>query len=1096
MNQFSAKFIDTTVEEQRLAENRNKEKYWLKWGPYLSERAWATVREDYSYNGDAWANFPFSHANARTFRWGEDGIFGVSDNKQFICLSVALWNGKDERLKERLFGLTGPQGNHGEDVKELYYYLDNTPTHSFMKSLYKYPFKKPYPYQELVNENGRRTYADKEFEIYDIDGLFKDSKDDDDNKYYDVFFEMAKDDKNPDELNFRITVHNRSEKDSGELYVIPQIFFRNTWAWGTKHNKYKKKPILKKDEKLSNMIHVSHEKYGERAIIFQPSPGEFPIDSTQGNNGHNSVENTTDDVKPQLLFTDNESNLVKLYNSKENTSKYTKDAFEEYIVHGNKDNSVNPNNEGTKACAVYHFKNIPPKEYVTVRYKFTNDLETSIYQIDDLAVVDEEELDTTINDREEEADNFYWRITPLPIDDHLRKIQRQAFAGLLWTKQFYNLTFNSWYYGDPNSKLRPAPDRANGRNKNWKHLYIEDVLSMPDKWEYPFFASWDTAFHCIPLAMIDPDFAKKQLDLLTREWYMHPNGQIPAYEWNFNDVNPPVHAWAVYRVFKIERNLYNREDRVFLERVFQKLLLNFTWWVNRKDSSGNNIFEGGFLGLDNIGIFNRSEPLPTGGTLEQADSTGWMAFFSLQMLNIALELAKENPVYEDIASKFFEHFILISDSLSFEYLVDLTGSECKDIVKQNLWNEEDQFYYDTISWGAENKMQLPIRSLVGLIPLYASMTLEPHLLTKFPNFKKRVDWFVENQPEILERNFASMTKRGVGERMLLSLVTEDRLKAILSRLLDENEFLSEFGVRSLSKHHEEHPYVMDVNNSTYTVKYLPGESDSGMFGGNSNWRGPIWFPTTFLLIEALQRFFLYYGPEFKIECPTGSGQMMNLAEVAEEICYRMIHIFLPDENGRKAVFDGNTCNVLSHDEYFKDYILFYEYFDGDTGRGLGASHQCGWTSLVAKWISDIGLSNVRQSRASRASINSIVSENEAHVSDTQLKRPQLPKIRKKSIKSMVILTSNLLELSEEEKHNYTIGNIKSGNSTPTPKQHSSRYSSLEPHSHSNSFAHENEQHLINKLKDEIGKMSFEADGSEKKKPGSSIYDTENEFSCQ
>lgn len=1019
-------FVDSTVEEKRLKENREHKKYWYRWGPYLSERSWATVREDYSFNGDAWSNFPFEHANARVFRWGEDGLFGVSDNKQLVCLNLALWNGKDCRLKERLFGLTGPQGNHGEDVKELYYYLDNTPTHSYMKALYKYPFKMAFPYDQLVEENAKRGYQDKEFEIYDIDGLYKDSKTGD-SPYFDVFFEMAKDDQNPNDLNFRITVHNRSQRDSSELYVVPQIFFRNTWAFHDPNSKKPyQKPNMKRDERETNLINLFTEKFGQQQIVFQPSPGGFENEE--------EMSNDADDIEPVLVFTENDSNLKKLFDEEKNPTQFTKDAVEEYLVHGVQ-TAINPKNQGTKAAAIYHFKSIPPGEYVTVRYKLTDDFENNIYHTENLAVIDEDVFDAIFDDREQEADNFYWRITPLPINDELRKIQRQAFAGLLWTKQFYHFVWDNWYNGDKAIKPRPPPDRANGRNKNWKHLYIEDILSMPDKWEYPFFASWDSAFHCIPFSMIDPDFAKNQLNLLTREWYMHPNGQIPAYEWNFNDVNPPVHAWAVYRVFKIERNLYHREDRVFLESVFQKLLLNFTWWVNRKDTEGKNVFEGGFLGLDNIGVFNRSEPLPTGGTLEQADSTGWMAFFCLQMLNIALELAKENPTYEAIASKFFEHFILISDSMSFEY-VDAFDENCNiagKIIKQNLWNETDNFYYDAISWGPHNKQQLPIRSLVGLIPLYASMTLEPSILAQFPKFKKRVQWFIENRSDIFDRNIASMERKGTGERLLLSLVTKDRLKAILSRLLDESEFLSDYGVRSLSKYHEKHPFEMDVNGQKYTVRYLPGESDSGMFGGNSNWRGPIWFPTTFLIVEALQRFYLYYGSEFKVEFPTGSGEYLNLAEIAEEISYRMIHMFVPDENGERAIYYGERSHLLSTDEHFKDYILFYEYFDGDTGRGLGASHQLGWTSLIAKWISDVGLSCVKLPRTPRSSVSASsyfnisehVSPQTSAVSPLASSDSRLHRwARRKSAKSLVNFTANVLELSEEERRQHKVGAVR------------------------------------------------------------------------
>lgn len=1118
MHNILSDLSDTTVEEKRLKDNNESNNFkWYRWGPYLSERSWATVREDYSHDGDAWNNFPFEHANARVFRWGEDGIFGVSDLKQLICMNVALWNGKDERLKERMFGLTGHQGNHGEDCKEIYYYLDNTPSHSYMKALYKYPFVNPYPYEQLKKENSKRGFDDKEFEIDDIDGIFKDSKNNNDNCYFDVFFEMAKDGENSDDLNFRITAYNRSETQSGELYIIPQIFFRNTWSWGDEETKLESKNdlLIKKDSNASNLININCKRYGNRTAIFQPSPGNFLSSENSSTNLFGKLnENSTinnkvdDDIEPNLLFTDNESNLVKLFNKKKNPTKYCKDGFEEYIVNNNK-KAVNPKKEGTKSCAVYHFPSIPPGEYVTVRYKFTNDCDGKLFKADHLSVMDEDVFDSIFDDRAEEADNFYWRINPMPINDELRKIQRQAFAGLLWTKQFYHFIWENWYNGDPNIRPAPPQNRANGRNKDWKHMYIHDILSMPDKWEYPFFASWDTAFHCIPLAMIDPQFAKHQLDLLTREWYMHPNGQIPAYEWNFCDVNPPVHAWAVYRTFKIERNMYGREDRVFLERVFQKLLLNFTWWVNRKDAEGKNLFEGGFLGLDNIGIFNRSEPLPTGGVLEQADSTGWMAFFSLQMLNIALELAKENSVYEDVASKFFQHFILISDSMSFEYVVDNTTEKTKEIVKQNLWNEEDQFYYDAISWGGSHRKQIPIRSLVGLIPLYASMTLEPHLLEKFPYFKNRIEWYIENKPNLFDRNIASMSKRGVGERLLLSLVTKDRLQAILTRMLDEDEFLSQYGIRSLSKYHEEHPFEMNVNDNIYSVKYLPGESNSGMFGGNSNWRGPIWFPTTFLIIEALQRFFLYYGTDFKVECPVGSGTYLNLAEVAEELAYRMISMFVPDAKGQRPIFTGDDAEMLSSDPFFKDHIPFFEYFDGDTGRGLGASHQCGWTSLVAKFINDIALAQLKQS-GNKSRSGSIYTNHSATTED-ELERPRWKgaRRRRKSAKSLVHFTATVLDLTEEERHLHTIGGTHTGMTprssiaegilgkeydqilTGEESLNSDLKYILETDDDPQS-AHIHEQELIGKLKKQIQNMTFK---DMTNKYGGDEWEEQNELYC-
>ncbi|SSD61456.1 related to glucosidase I [Saccharomycodes ludwigii] len=988
-------------ERERLQQDRNHEKYWKRWGPYLSERAWATVREDYSQNGDAWSDFPFEQANKRVFRWGEDGLFGCSDNKQLICFNVAMWNNKDSIIKERLFGCTGPQGNHGEDVKELYFYLDNLPSHSYMKSIYKYPFSKPFPYEKVVEENCKRGYQDREFEIFDVDGLFQD--DEGDTPYFDVLFEMAKDDENPEELNFRITAYNRSDKLSGELYLMPQVLFRNTWSWCEegKNATKKKRPLISKiDDHCVKVCEPS--KFGERFVYFAPSSGQFG-DTEEPN--YSNYENFVDDIEPTFLFTNNESNLKKLFGDKEtNASPYTKDAFNEYLVNGDKTACNFESMQGTKCCATYHFPSIPPGDYVTVRYRFTNRdyLEASR----DTCPFDEEEFDDLFEKKEEESNIFYEGVTSKNIDPSLRLVQRQAFAGLLWSKQFYHLIQEYWSLGDPEAKTKPPPNRANGRNTDWKHMYAEDILSLPDKWEYPFFASWDSSFHCIPLALIDPEFAKKQLDVLTREWYMHPNGQIPAYEWNFSDVNPPVHAWAAYRVFKIERNMYGTPDRVFLERVFQKLLLNFTWWVNRKDAFGKNVFEGGFLGLDNIGVFNRSEPLPTGGTLEQADSTGWMAFFSLQMLNIALELAMENPVYEDIASKFFEHFVFISDALSWEYMDDRGN-----VKVGSLWNEKDQFFYDAISYGDNVKQQLTVRSLVGLIPLYACLTLEPQILDRFPNFKKRLEWFVDNKGPMFERNTASVSRRGVGERLLLSLVSKEKLEAILKRMLDPNEFFSPYGIRSLSKYHKDHPYSINVGGTVYTISYLPGESDSGMFGGNSNWRGPIWFPTNFLIVESLQRFFLYYGSDFKVECPTGSGQYLNLVQVAQEIEHRLMKLFLYDGNGVRVCYEDQKHGAfLSNDLFFQECIPFFEYFDGDTGRGLGASHQCGWTALVAKFIHDNGSSCVVLDSATL----SPTSTNTSSKGEYNVHFHKRTAFRRRSSKSLVSLAVSQLDLSVEE----------------------------------------------------------------------------------
>ncbi|PGH05759.1 hypothetical protein GX51_02730 [Blastomyces parvus] len=891
-------------EEKRLCEDRKRIKYWKKWGPYVAERQWATVREDYSADGDAWSYFPHDHARSRAFRWGEDGIAGVSDTHGLQNIAFAFWNEKDDFLKERLFGLSNPQGNHGESIKEAHFHLDNTPTHSYMKYLYKYPQKK-FPYENLIEENGRRGKQDREYQILDT-GIF------DDNRYWDIFIETAKEDE--DELLFRVIAYNRGPEPA-PLHIIPHVWFRNTWGWGRENGT---KPSLKQIDPLT--VQSDHSRLGTRYIQLSPSPSP--------------TADTTENVVPRSLFTENETNTKLLY-GKDNDQPYVKDAFHRYIVDDEKE-AINPKCQGTKFAAWYAFDEgdgVPPGECAVVRFRISknNDL-----------YVDEEALDNIFEKRLVEADDFYYRINPLPMTDDLRNIQRQALSGMMWTKQHYQFIWDQWAEGDP-GLLPPPPERKAIRNQKWKHLHIDDVLSMPDSWEYPFFAAWDTAFHCIPLAMVDPEFAKKQLDLLTREWYMHPNGQIPAYEWNFEDVNPPVHAWAVFRIFKIERKMYGRQDLDFLERVFQKLLMNFTWWVNRKDFEGKNVFEGGFLGLDNIGLFNRSEPLPTGGVLEQADSTGWMAFYCLSMLNIALELAKHRRIYEDIASKFFEHFILISDAMSFR-----VGDE-----QSSLWNEEDGFYYDAISYGGPWSHQLPVRSLVGLIPLYAVLTLEPELINKFPDFKRRMNWFIDNKMDVAERNIASMKRRGKDDRLLLSLVSKERLEKILKRMLDETEFLAEHGIRSMSKYHAEHPYSMEVNGQEFKVGYVPGDSDSGLFGGNSNWRGPIWLCVNFLLIESLLRFHMFYGDSFQIECPTGSGDYMNLGHVAEEIQHRLQHLFVRDDDDRRAVNGGN--DTLDFDPHWKDYLWFHEFFDADTGRGLGASHQCGWTGLIAKMIHDTGI---------------------------------------------------------------------------------------------------------------------------------------------
>ncbi|KAL8820850.1 MAG: hypothetical protein Q9223_001006 [Gallowayella weberi] len=885
-------------EEKRLKEDRERSRYWKRWGSYLAERQWATVREDYSDNGDAWSHFTHAHARSRAFRWGEDGIAGVCDSHGLQNVAFGFWNEKDDFLKERLFGLSNPQGNHGESIKEAHFHLDNTPTHSYMKYLYKYPQSK-FPYEDLVAENARRGKNDKEYQLADT-GVF------DDNLYWDIFIETAKEDE--DELLFRVTAWNRSPEPA-PLHIIPHVWFRNTWSWG--REEASKKPSIRQIAPLT--AQSKHWKLGDRFFQLSPSP---------------AIGESDQDIQPRMIFTENDTNYKSLYGG-ENPQPFVKDAFHRLIVNG-EPGAVNSRCNGTKCAAWFAFDEgdgVASGDCAVVRFRLSKKHE---------GYLDEEVFDDVIEQRRREADEFFWRISPLPMADDLRNIQRQALSGMMWCKQYYHFVWDQWANGDPG--MPPPPSQRKGiRNQGWKHMYLDDVLSMPDSWEYPFFAAWDTAFHALPLAMMDPEFAKKQLDLLTREWYMHPNGQLPAYEWNFGDVNPPVHAWSVFRVFKLERKMYGRSDLDFLERVFQKLLMNFSWWTNRKDVDGKNVFEGGFLGLDNIGLFNRSDPLPTGGQLEQADSTGWMAFYSLSMLNIALELAKHRRIYEDIASKFFEHFIMISEAMTYP-------SDGKDA---SLWNTQDGFYYDAISWGGPWSKQLPVRSLVGLIPLYAVLTLEPELVNNFPSFKRRLQWFIDNRNDVAERNMMSLKSRGKEDRLLLSLVNKDRLVQILRRMLDETEFLSEHGIRSLSKYHKDHPYSMVVNGQEFKVGYVPGDSDSGLFGG------PIWLAVNTLLVESLQRFHLFYGNSLQVECPTGSGVYMHLGHVAGEIQHRLQHLFVRGNDGRRAVNDGN--DLFDHDEHWKDYIWFYEFFDADTGRGLGASHQCGWTGLVAKMIHDTGL---------------------------------------------------------------------------------------------------------------------------------------------
>jgi mannosylglycerate hydrolase MGH1-like protein len=877
-----------TAEELRLQEDRAHKVNWKRWGPYLSERQWGTVREDYSAHGTAWEYLPHDHAHSRAYRWGEDGIGGLCDRHQYICFALALWNGKDPILKERLFGLTGNEGNHGEDVKEYYYYLDSTPTHSYMRFLYKYP-QREFPYARLVEENRRRGKRDLEFELINT-GIF------DDNRYFDVFVEYAK--AGPEDILIRIDAINRGPQPA-ELHLLPTVWFRNTWSWGLDE----RKPKLRRDPSAEvAAIKLDHYYYGSRWFY------------CEGN--------------PSLLFTENETNNHRLFDS-ENSAAYVKDGINDFIIHGVK-TAVNPNDYGTKAAAHY-VASVPAGETLTVRLRLSPAAPAGAQILDGT-------FDQQIAQRRDEADEFYRSVVPEDIALDRQNVMRQALAGLLWSKQFYHYDLNRWLKGDPAGPQPPA-ERLNGRNHEWRHLYNADVISMPDKWEYPWYAAWDLAFHCIALALVDSDFAKEQLLLITREWYMHPNGQLPAYEWAFGDVNPPVHAWAAWRVYKVELKRRGEGDRKFLERIFQKLLLNFTWWVNRKDAEGLNVFQGGFLGLDNIGVFDRSRPLPTGGHIEQSDATSWMGMYCLNMLIIALELARENSAYEDVASKFFEHFVYICEAMN-----NLGGQNIE------LWDRQDGFYYDILRRDNGQSMRLKVRSMVGLIPLFAVETLDPAIVDKLHGFKRRMQWFIENRPRLSEHIETEATDEG--PRRFLSLVNRHRLKRVLGYMLDENEFLSPYGIRAISRYHLEHPYKLPVNGTEYRVDYEPAESSTGLFGGNSNWRGPIWFPVNYLLIESLQKFHFFLGDNYKVECPTGSGTSANLWQVAGEISQRLTRIFLRDESGRRPVFGGTE--EFQNDPYWHDLIPFHEYFHGDNGAGIGASHQTGWTALVAKLIQQYG----------------------------------------------------------------------------------------------------------------------------------------------
>ncbi|HEX4950293.1 MAG TPA: glucosidase [Blastocatellia bacterium] len=879
--------LTQTIEAQRLQDAREKHTPWKKWGPYLSERAWGTVREDYSANGDAWRYFPHEYARSKAYRWGEDGIAGISDRHQILCFSVALWNGQDPFLKERLFGLTGPQGNHGEDVKEYYFYLDATPTHSYLKYLYKYPQAR-FPYEQLIAENQRRTRQEPEFDLLDT-GVF------DGDRYFDVLVEYAK--AAPEDILIRLSVTNRGA-ETAELDLLPTLWYRNTWSWGADD----RRPRLRLDQDNPSVIRARHFEDGLRQLICD--------DAT---------------VKPTMLFTENETNVARLYGV-DDAPAFVKDGINDFIVHGDKD-AINPNHSGTKASARYHLT-IAAGATAIIKLRLTNDIAPKPalgFQFDE-----------TFATRIREADEFYDAVTPLVKQAGLRTIQRQAFAGMIWSKQFYYYHVRRWLRGDPGT---PPPPRARrrGRNHEWTHLDNAEIISMPDKWEYPWFAAWDLAFHCLPFALIDPDFAQAQLILMLREWYMHPNGQIPAYEWNFGDVNPPVHAWAALRVYQIEQEVWGRKDRAFLERVFHKLLLNFTWWVNRKDAEGNNVFQGGFLGLDNIGVFDRSSVLPNGGSLEQSDATSWMGMYCLNLMNMALELAKENPAYEDVASKFFEHFVHIARAMN-----DMAGQGIA------LWDEEDGFYYDVLHLPNQRPQPLRVRSMVGLIPLFATTTLEEDTVRQFPGFRRRMQYFIDNYPELSMHIETQATDRGL--RRFLSLVSRDRLRRVLKFMLAEDEFLSPYGIRSLSRFHLAHPYTLQLDANAYQVSYEPAESQTPLFGGNSNWRGPVWFPVNYLLLEALQNFYAFLGDDFKIEYPTGSGQRTTLAAIHADLSARLTQLFVSDQHGQRPIYGTGTQRRFQTDAQWRDLVLFYEYFNGDTGEGLGASHQTGWTGLVAKLI--------------------------------------------------------------------------------------------------------------------------------------------------
>ena len=879
------------AEQIRLEEDREKKAAWKKWGPYLSERQWGTVREDYSEAGDAWNYFPHDHARSRAYRWGEDGLAGISDDRQCLCFALALWNGKDPVLKERLFGLTNGESNHGEDVKEYYFYLDSTPTHSYMKYLYKYP-QAEFPYTDLVNTSRGRGRNEFEYELLDT-GVFNDSR------YFDVFVEYAK--HAPEDILIKISVYNRGP-EAAEVHILPTLWFRNKWSWGDGSDR----PALQQlaDAGECAVVKATNAKLGDRYFYCE---GDVP-----------------------LLFTENDTNAQRIFGTA-NRSPYVKDGINNYIVNAEQE-AVNPEKKGTKVAAHY-WLTVNPGECQVVRLRLSDGTPAASARGKSRAAGSFSQFEAVLQARRKEADEFYAAVIPASLDADAANVMRQALAGMMWTKQFYLFDLHKWL-AERGSDIFQLDRKAAPRNDHWHHMYNGDVISMPDKWEYPWYAAWDLAFHVLALTLVDPCFGKEQLRLMLSDRYLHPNGQIPAYEWNFGDVNPPVHAWATAFTYRLEKAQKREGDVVWLKNCFQKLLLNHSWWLNRKDRNGRNLFEGGFLGLDNIGVFDRSAPLPTGGYLEQADGTAWMALFSQNMLEIAIELALADPEYVDMTLKFLEHHLWIASSMA----------HCGDT---GMWDEEDGFFYDVLRWPDGCAERLKVRSMVGLLPLCAATVFEGEIFARYPEARASMERFLAARPEIQSTIHETM-KTGVGGRAMTSILDEGKLRRVLAKMLDENEFLSEFGIRSLSRFHEKHPYVFRADGQEYRVSYLPAESDTGMFGGNSNWRGPIWMPVNGLIIRALLQYYMYYGDEVKVECPTGSGHLMTLYQVAEELTRRLANIFMKDKDGRRPVYGGTL--KFQEDPHWRDLILFYEYFHGDNGAGLGASHQTGWTGIVARMM--------------------------------------------------------------------------------------------------------------------------------------------------